>query len=124
VNLIDSSAWIEYFSEGPNATEFAVPIEDPQQQVVPTITLFEVFKTVARWKGEDAAFDAVATMVQGTVIELTVELALEAARISADTGLPMAESMIAATARAERAVLWTQDAHFQGLPDVEYRPVR
>jgi predicted nucleic acid-binding protein len=121
VNVVDSSAWLEYFGDGPNADEFAAAIEAPDRLAVPTLTLFEVFKRTYRLKGEATALEAIAVMLQGRVVELSAGLALEAARLSLDTGLALADSIILATARAEDAVLWTQDAHFRGLEKVEFR---
>ena len=121
MNVIDSSAWIEYFGDGPNANDYAAAIEDPDSLIVPTLTLFEVFKRTCQLKGEATALEVVAVMLQGRVVELSANRALEAARLSLDTGLAMADSVILATARAEDAVLWTQDAHFKGLDKVEYR---
>jgi toxin FitB len=121
VNVVDSSAWLEYFGDGPNAQEFAAAIESPEQLVVPALTLFEVFKRVHQLKDESVALEAVSAMLQGRVVELSTSLALDAARLSLDTGLAMADSIILATARSEDAVLWTQDAHFEGLEGVEFR---
>ena len=122
MNVVDSSAWLEYFQDGPNAADFAPVIEAPRQLIVPTLTIFEVFKRTAQLRGEDAALDAIVIMLQGTVKDLTATLALEAARLSIAVRLPLADAVILATARAHRATLWTQDAHFEGLPDVEFRP--
>jgi predicted nucleic acid-binding protein len=124
VNVVDSSGWLEFFGNGPNAAEFAKPLGDPLALVVPTLTLYEVFKRTMQLAGEDAALQALAGMMQGQVVDLTAEIAIEAARLSLDTGLAMADSVILATARSRGAVLWTQDAHFAGLDDVEYRPKR
>lgn len=124
MNVVDSSAWLEYFADGPNASEFAGPIEAPGELVVPTLTLFEVFKRTHQLKGETTALEAVAVMMQGRVVGLTANLALDAARLSLDSGLAMADSIILATARAEDAVLWTQDAHFDGHRKVEFRAKR
>jgi len=121
VNVIDSSAWIEYLGDGPNANAFTGAIEDTSNVVVPTLALYEVFKFVARTAGEDAAFDAVTMMMAARVVDLTAAHAIEAARSSLVDGLPMADAMILAVARAEDAVLWTQDAHFAGLAGVEHR---
>jgi predicted nucleic acid-binding protein len=121
VNVVDSSAWLEYFGDGPNATDFAPAIEDPDHLAVPSLTLFEVFKRSHQLRDEATALEAVAVMLQGRVVELTASLAIDAAKLSLETGLTMADSIILATARAEGAVLWTQDAHFQGLEKVEYR---
>jgi predicted nucleic acid-binding protein len=121
VNVVDSSAWLEYFGDGPCSPEFAQVIEDPVDLVVPSLTVFEVFKRTFQLKGEAAALETVAVMLQSRVMDLSATLALDAARISLKEGLPMADSVILATARSESAVLWTQDAHFADLPNVEYR---
>ena len=121
MNVVDSSAWLEYFGDGPNADEFAAAIEAPDVLMVPTLTLFEVFKRTHRLKGEATALEAIAVMLQGRVVELSAGLALEAARLSLETGLALADSIILATARTEDAVLWTQDAHFRGFEKVEFR---
>lgn len=124
MNVVDSSAWLEYFGDGPNASEFAAPIEAPEDLVVPTLTVFEVFKRTCQIADESSAFDAIAVMLQGEVVDLNATLSLDAARVSSDTGLAMADSIVLATARSREAVLWTQDAHFEGLPGVEFRPKR
>jgi predicted nucleic acid-binding protein len=121
VNVVDSSAWLEYFGDGPNSKEFAAAIENPADLVVSSLTLFEVFKRTHQISDETTALDAIALMMQGRVVDLTSSLALAAAALSLETGLAMADSIILATARAEGAVLWTQDAHFDGLDDVEFR---
>ena len=124
MNVVDSSAWLEYFGDGPTASDFASAIEDPQSLVVPTLTLFEVFKRTSQIADEAASLDAVAVMMQGTVVELTASLSLDAARLSLESKLAMADAIILATARSHEAVLWTQDAHFKGMDGVEYRPKR
>jgi predicted nucleic acid-binding protein len=121
VNVVDSSAWLEYFADGPNAPAFAAVVEDEEHLLVPTLTLFEVFKRACQLRGEDAALALVGVMLQGEVAELTASLALDAARVALDNRLPLADAVILATARARGAVLWTQDAHFRGLDGVEYR---
>jgi len=121
VNVVDSSAWLEYFGDGPNSSEFAKAIEAPDELVVPALTLFEVFKRTHQIKGETTALEVIAVMLQGRVIELSANLAIDAARLSLESGLALADSIVLATARAEDAVLWTQDAHFEGLENVEFR---
>lgn len=121
MNVVDSSAWLEYFGDGPGAPEFAQVIENPVELVVPSLTIFEVFKRTFQLKGEATALEAIGIMLQGRVVEVSASMALDAARISLSERLPMADSVILATARYEGAVLWTQDAHFAGLPGVEYR---
>lgn len=120
-NVVDSSAWLEYFAAGPNADFFAPAIENTKALLVPAISLYEVFKRVLQQRGEGDALQAVALMQQGSVIELDGSLALSAARLSVDLRLPMADSLMLATARAHGAVLWTQDADFVAVAGVKYR---
>lgn len=123
MNVIDSSAWLEYFGDGPNAGEFAGAIAETDRLIVPSMTLFEVFKRIRLQRDLAAALYAVAQMQRGRVVDLDANLAIAAAELSAESGLPMADSVILATARAEDAILWTQDADFEGVAGVEYRAV-
>lgn len=120
MNVVDSSGWLEYFADGPNAGFFAPAIEDRDALVVPTISLYEVFKRVVQQADEAAALQAVAVMQQGSVIDLTSDLAVRAAALGSGTGLPMADSIMLATARAAGATLWTQDADFEGIDGVRF----
>jgi predicted nucleic acid-binding protein len=121
MNVVDSSAWLEYFANGPNARFFAPAIEDTKKLIVPSLALYEVFKRVLQQTNESKALQAVATMQQGTIVDLSPTIALGAARISLDHSLPLADSVILATARAFEATLWTQDEDFKGLESVRYR---
>lgn len=121
-NVVDSSAWLAYFADEPSANDFESAIEDVRLLVVPAVCLLEVFKVVARQRGEGDALQAVAIMQQGEVVELDAALALSAARIGLDYGLPLADSIVYATARHVDGVVWTQDDDFQNLPDVQYFP--
>lgn len=121
MNVVDSSAWLEYFGDGPNAGEFAEAISETEQLIVPSIALYEVFKRIRLQRDLDAALYAVAQMQRGRVVDLGTNLAIAAAELSAESGLPMADSIILATARAQDATLWTQDADFEGMAGVEYR---
>ena len=121
MNMVDSSAWLEYFANGPNATFFAKSIEQVDQLIVPTLSLFEVFKRVLQQRNENDALQVVAVMQQGSLVDLDAGLALSAARLSVEHRLPMADSVILATARAYNATLWTQDADFKNLEGVQYR---
>lgn len=122
MNVVDSSAWLEYFANGPNADSFAEPIEATGELIVPVICLYEVFKHVLQQRDEGAALQAVALMQQGLVVELTSSIALSAARIGAEKRLPLADSIIYATALDRDATLWTQDADIEALPGVRYFP--
>lgn len=120
LHLVDSSGWLEYFADGPNAGRFAVPLSEPGRLVVPTVSLYEVFRVVLRERGEDDAIRAAALMGQGREIPLSSALALEAARLAHEGRLAMADGIILATARSTGALLWTQDADFEGMADVRY----
>ena len=121
MNVVDSSAWLEYFANGPNAALFSAPIEQTDDLIVPSLTIYEVFKRVLQQRDEGRALQAVAVMQQGTVVDLDARIALSAARISLERKLPMADSVVLATARAHGATVWTQDGDFKGLPGVQYR---
>ena len=120
MNVVDSSGWLEYFAAGPNATFFAEPIEVTSELVVPTVSLYEVFKRVLQQRGEGSALQAIATMHQGTVVDFPSPVALSAARISLDLKIPMADSIMLATARAWNATLWSQDADFAKIQGVRF----
>jgi predicted nucleic acid-binding protein len=120
MNVVDSSGWLEYFADGPNADFFAPAVEDLERLLVPSISLLEVFKRVLQQRGESEALKAVAQMRQGRVIDLDGTLALSAARISLDLKLPLADSVILATAHAHGATVWTQDSDFKGVEGVKY----
>ncbi len=121
-NLVDSSGWIEFYTDGPNAEAFAGPLDDERRLVVPTVSIYEVFRVVLRQRGENDALRAAAAMGRGREIPLSSALALEAARLAHENGLGMADGIILASARLAGATLWTQDADFKGMPDVRYFP--
>lgn len=120
MNVVDSSGWLEYFADGENADFFSSAIENLDELVVPAVSLYEVFKRILQQRGEGDALRAVALMAQGTVVELDLRIALEAARLSDKEKLPMADSMMLATARLYNATLWTQDKDFETFEDVRY----
>lgn len=120
MNIVDSSGWLEYFANGTNASFFSEPIEDTDALIVPTISLYEVFKRILQQLGETEALNAIAFMQSGKIIDLSSPIAMHAARISADIKIPMADSIMLASAREFDAILWTQDSDFEGLEDVKY----
>ena len=122
MNVVDSSGWLAYFGDTSNAAFFAPAVEDVGALVVPAVTLYEVFKRLLQQRDETDALRAVAQMRQGRVVNVDAEVALEAARLSLSHRLPMADSLILATARRAGAQLWTQDADFDGLAGVRYTP--
>lgn len=120
MNILDSSGWLEYFTDGPNAESFSEPLENLDELVVPTICIYEVFKVVLRESGEDNAIQAIALMKQGKIVDLTQDIALTAAKMSYEQKLPMPDSIILATAKRHDAVIWTQDIDFKEKPSVQY----
>ena len=122
MNVVDSSAWIEYFRDGPNAKIFMHPLEDVANLIVPSICIYEVLKSITRQEGSDEAIECFAIMKQGRMVDLTPELAVRAAETSLKYNLPMADSVILAITHAFNATLWTQDKDFSGLRNVKYFP--
>jgi len=122
MNIVDSSGWLAFFADEPNAESFLLPLKDTASLVVPTITIYEVFKVVLRESTESDALQSVAAMQTGTVVDLTARIAIAASRLSLQNRLPMADSIILATAREFNARIWSQDSDFEGVPGVEYFP--
>jgi predicted nucleic acid-binding protein len=120
VNVVDSSGWLEYFAGGRHARAFEPVLEDLESLLVPAVSIYEVFKVLLREAGEEAAIQGVAAMQRGRVVDLTVPRALEAAALSVQHSLPMADSIILAAAREHGATVWTLDAAFRGLAGVRY----
>ncbi|MGD8241753.1 MAG: type II toxin-antitoxin system VapC family toxin [Desulfobacterales bacterium] len=120
MNIIDSSGWLEYFSDGPNATSFLEPLNDTAALIVPVITIYEVFKVVLRESTENEALQAVAAMQKGKLVDLNAQIAMNASKLSLQYNLPMADSIILATAQAYKCTIWTQDADFQDIGHVKY----
>ena len=120
MNVVDSSGWLEFFADGPNASFFAPAIQKPAELIVPTVSIYEVFKRILQQKEETDALRAIAAMQQGSVIPLDEGLALSAARLSLEAKLPMADSIMLSAAIASGAVLWTQDKDFEGMEGVRY----
>ena len=120
MNLVDSSGWMEYFANGQHASLFARPIEDTGHLIVPSICIYEVFKKTLQFFDEKKALEITAVMRMGQVVFLDDQMAFAAAALSYKLKLPMADSIILATARQHHAVIWTQDVDFKDLPDVKY----
>jgi len=120
MNLVDSYGWLEYFADGINADFFSAAIESTATLLVPTICILEVFKSTLQQRGEDCALQVAALMSQGKVVELSTPVALRSAKLSHEMKLPLADSVILATAQLHDAEIWTQDADFKGLPNIHY----
>ena len=117
--VVDSSGWIEVFTDGPRAGVFLQVMEHEERLVVPSITIFEVFKWILREHSEADAIQASAVMQRGLVVQLDPMTAIAAAQLSHALRLPMADSVILTTARQHQARFYSMDADFQGLSDVE-----
>ena len=122
MNVVDSSGWLEYFAEGPNAKHFATAVKLTHELVVPTVTIYEVFKVVLRESDENSALQVASALQKGIVADLTPKLAISASKLSLQHSLPMADAIILATAQAHGATLWTQDIHFKGIHGIKYFP--
>jgi predicted nucleic acid-binding protein len=122
MNIVDSSGWLAYFADEPNAKYFLTPLKDTASLVVPTVTIYEVFKVVLREAGENKALQAAVAMRKGKVVDLTSSLAVAASKLSLAHNLPMADSVILATAKDFGATIWTQDSDFMDMDEVRYFP--
>jgi len=122
MNIVDSSGWLAYFADEPNAKYFLAPLNDSALLVVPTVTIYEVFKVILRESSENEALQAFVAMQKGRVVDLNTPLAIAASRLSLEHYLPMADSIILATAQEFKAVIWTQDSDFKNISKVKYFP--
>jgi len=123
LNIVDSSGWFEYFSDSNRADYFSETIESTEKLIVPAITIFEVFKKLLIETNEDKALTAIAYMQLGTIADLDQDLSLLSAKISYENKLPMADSIIYATALKYDATLWTQDKDFKKIKGkIKYFP--
>ena len=122
MNIVDSSGWLAYFADEPNAKHFLTPLNDFAALVVPTVTIYEVFKVILRESCENDALQAFAAMQKGMFVDINASLAIAASKLSLEHNLPMADSIILATVRQFNAVLWTQDSDFKNISNVKYFP--
>jgi predicted nucleic acid-binding protein len=122
MNIVDSSGWLAYFADEPNTKHFLTALNDSASLVVPTVTIYEVFKVILRESSQNDALQAVVAMRKGAVVDLTAPLAIAASKLSLEHNLPMADSIILATAKEFNAILWTQDSDFKNIKNVRYFP--
>jgi len=121
MNLVDSSGWLEYFADGKNADFFAPAVEDTDNLIVSTINIYEVFKKISVERDENVALQAIAVMQNAIIRDVDLEISLLASRLSIKNKLPMADSLIWATAKLNDATLWTQDSDFKKIPEIQYK---
>jgi len=120
MNLVDSSGWLEYLSGSKNAKNFAKAIENTEELLVSSINIYEIYKKILKEKDENTAFQIVGLMRQAKVVDVDTSIAMEAAKLSYEKNIPMADSLIYITAIANDAIVWTQDTDFRGLDSVKY----
>ncbi|GMU97477.1 MAG: hypothetical protein AMXMBFR51_02160 [Ignavibacteriota bacterium] len=120
MNLLDSSAWMEYFADGKNAKHFEPIIQDLKNLVESVINVSEVYKKISQHRDENSAIQAIAVMQQAEVLEITSQIAIEGSKISIQNKIPMADSLIIASARSVGAKIWTQDYDFKELDNVMF----
>ena len=120
MNIVDTSGWLEYLADSSLVENYAAAIENTDELLVPSIVLNEVFKKITLAFDENKAFQAIAQLKQGQVLDVNEAIALYAGKISIEKKLPMADALIYATAILHDATILTQDAHFEGLPQVKY----
>ena len=120
MKVVDSSGWLEFFADGPLAEPYAVHLADLAQVLTPAIVLYEVYRWLKRERGEEEALIAAAQIAKTHVVPVTVTLALTAADLGLEHRLPMADSLVYATAVSMGAELITSDADFASLPGVIY----
>lgn len=120
MNLVDSSGWLEFFSDSPLAAKYYNYLERLNELVVPTLVIYEVYKKIKKERNEEEALLAIAHMGKAKIVSLDDTLALSAADISLKYNLSMADAIIYATALQEKARLITSDTHFRQLPGVTF----
>ena len=122
--VVDSSGWIEFFTDGRLADDYASRLRKLSTIVTPVIVIYEVYKRLKRELSEDDAVTAVSAMQRSQVVAIDQEIALTAADLSLEHGLAMADALVLATARKFNAELVTSDRDFDGMTGVTYLPKR
>ena len=120
MTVVDSCGWVDFFVDGSRAARYARYLKSGTAVIVPTVTIYEVYKKIKRDSGEENALVAVARMKQGTLAPLSDEIALRAADLGLEHGLPMADAIVYATARLCGAAVATHDPHFKDLEGVTF----
>jgi predicted nucleic acid-binding protein len=120
MNLVDSSGWLVYLADSKNAKLFAPAIEKTDELMVSTINIYEVYKKILHEKDENSAIQVIGLMQQAKVIVVNSSIAIQAAKLSFEQKIPMADSIIYITAKQNNGIVWTQDSDFKDLDDVKY----
>ena len=118
MNVVDSTGWLEYFADSPDADFFAPAVEDVEHLIVPSICVLEVYERVLEQAGENEALQAIALMRQGQLVDLDTSIAVSAAMLGKELQLPLADAVVFATARRHGATVWTRRSALERLDDV------
>jgi predicted nucleic acid-binding protein len=120
MNLVDSSGWLEYITNGNQARIFTPIIQNYDELIVSVINKYEVYKKLCLEFNPKKASNTMGVLYYGRLVEVTEEIALTAAELSIEYHIPMADSLLLATAKTMDATFWTLDAHFKNIPGVKY----
>lgn len=118
--LVDTCGWIEWITDNQLASQFEGYLEHLEELIVPTLIQFELYQWIERELNEEKALEIVGITEQAQVIPLSTRIALDAAELSKQHKLAMADAIIYATAQSQQANLITADKHFKDLPHVTY----
>ena len=120
MNIVDASCWIEFFLAGTNGPKFKPVIENTSELLVSSVNMYEVHRVLSRKLPVELRDMCLEVMRRASVIELNEERAIAASELSLKHDLAMADAAMYAIALEHKAVLWTQDADYQGLAGVKY----
>lgn len=120
MNILDSSCWLEYLSDGKKVKKISQVIENTKLLMVPSISIYEVFKKVLSFSNENQALQIVALMQQAKVVDLDISISMLSAKLSLQYKLPLADSIMLASAKYYKATLWSFDSDFKNIPGVKY----
>lgn len=120
MNLVDTSGWLEYLADTKNAKNFAEAIEKTDELIVSSINIYEIYKKILKEKDENTAIQIIGLMKQSKVVDVTSSIAVQAAKLSYEKNIPLADSMIYITAKENDAMVWTQDVDLKNLVGVKY----
>jgi len=121
MKLVDSCGWLQFFTDGPLGSSYGKELSSkPEEILVPSIVLYEVFKFLLRTSGEETAIRCTAHMTQCQVVDLDATLALESAETSTQSNLAMADAIVYTISRKFDAPLITSDSDLKGLEGVKF----
>lgn len=121
-DILDSSAWLECLEDGPNTAHFGPILLKLPDLIVPTVVITEVRKVALKQRPREKAEEVTRAMLSGVLVHIDEDIAVSAADLFIKHKLPLADSLIYAVTLAHKAILWTQDVDFEGLPNVRYFP--